>query len=599
MKHENNIDNYFSRVKQNPPLMDIEQVRKVITEANTKVETEVKIQKAHRNLLKFTIMTTIFAVILSAVLFWTGEDKEYQVSGIKYQDERPQVASSIKAQETRSLNDDENLTDIKNTESNNDNKLLAMANLNENSSGLASNQPNDAVGYSAKSAQSAQQNGQQSLGFDPDTIKPIDGGRFILKLSDEELKKIGFEINDTLVSFQKCVNGRQFIYSFRSVLNGPGNNRTTSQAFLQVSSTDNKCPSPNEIKPSCQTNNFFSELRIVDYFENEDFNLVNDTLLPVIVSRSVINPDVMDDILWFAPSDQLLKILSKKHQQVIDEFLKYKKAKQAFPKTDLIRYQPPPLIDESKILVLSTEELAKIGFQFCADSTIFKGRKSDVMVEVIKKINGSKTIYSTTEGGMNPGEDGCLAVIVTRQDGSPYMTFGKLIQFLFPNNTQYGSQFPLLLPVLIKSKNSLFEEDVIFWFYPTDAFFKALPERISNELRKEYNYITAEDKSALEKPECKYFDECKNTLKVLSFKVYPNPANANANVSFTLPEAITGRITLVDLAGRERQVLMPQASYAKGQHNIPVDLSNIPEGMYLLTLYTSKGVQTQRVIVAR
>ena len=91
------------------------------------------------------------------------------------------------------------------------------------------------------------------------------------------------------------------------------------------------------------------------------------------------------------------------------------------------------------------------------------------------------------------------------------------------------------------------------WFYPSDAFFKALPERISNDLRKEYNYITAEDKSQLEKPVCKYFDECKNTLAVSKFKVYPNPANNTATISFTLPEAVDGRITLVDLSGRERR----------------------------------------------
>ena len=134
---------------------------------------------------------------------------------------------------------------------------------------------------------------------------------------------------------------------------------------------------------------------------------------------------------------------------------------------------------------------------------------------------------------------------------------------------------------------------------PTEGFFNALPESISTDLRKEYNYITAEDKSQLEKPECKYFEECKNTLKVSSFKVYPNPANNTATISFTLPEAVDGRITLVDLTGRERQVLQPQTSYAKGSHQFDVDVSSVPEGIYLLTLYTNKGVQTQRVIVAR
>lgn len=166
---------------------------------------------------------------------------------------------------------------------------------------------------------------------------------------------------------------------------------------------------------------------------------------------------------------------------------------------------------------------------------------------------------------------------------------------------KFEKDFKTLLPVVMK-RNTFDNQpkgNFVFWFLPTDEFFNRLPKGICNELLNEYNYITAEDKSALVQPECKYFDECKNTLKVSNFKVYPNPASANATVSFTLPEAINGRITLVDLAGHERQLLKPQTSYAKGQHSINVDLNNVPEGIYLLTLYTNKGVQTQRVIVVR
>jgi hypothetical protein len=73
MKNENRIDHYFSRVKQNPPLMDIEKVRQIITEAEVKAETKVEVKRGHRNLLKIIIMTTIFAIIISAVLLWTDD----------------------------------------------------------------------------------------------------------------------------------------------------------------------------------------------------------------------------------------------------------------------------------------------------------------------------------------------------------------------------------------------------------------------------------------------------------------------------------------------------------------------------------------------
>jgi hypothetical protein len=159
-----------------------------------------------------------------------------------------------------------------------------------------------------------------------------------------------------------------------------------------------------------------------------------------------------------------------------------------------------------------------------------------------------------------------------------------------------------LLPVDLKKDvfgHNLPKEDIVYWFLPTDEFFNRLPQNISKELLGEYNYITAEDKSTLEKPECKYFEECKNTLQLTDFKIFPNPANYRVSVSFTLPETIDARITLVDLAGREKQVLHQQSHFAAGKHQLDFDLSNVSEGIYLLTLYADKGVQTQRLMVAR
>jgi len=208
-------------------------------------------------------------------------------------------------------------------------------------------------------------------------------------------------------------------------------------------------------------------------------------------------------------------------------------------------------------------------------------------------------MYSTTSDENGFGEDGCMAVLITRKDGSPYQKFDQILDSLFPENTEYGSQFCLLVPILVNSLQTFFHEDIIFWYYPTEAFFNALPFEISNELRKEYNYITAEDKSALVKPECKYFDECKNTLNVANFKVFPNPASNNATISFSLNETINGKISLVDLAGREKQVLQAQTTLSPGNHRFDLDFSNVPEGIYLITLISNKGIQTQRLIISR
>jgi hypothetical protein len=73
MNNENKIDNYFERVKQNPPLIPIEKVHQIINSPGAKA----RLKGNPRNLLKFTIMTTIFAVMISAVLFWPREDSKF------------------------------------------------------------------------------------------------------------------------------------------------------------------------------------------------------------------------------------------------------------------------------------------------------------------------------------------------------------------------------------------------------------------------------------------------------------------------------------------------------------------------------------------
>jgi len=172
-----------------------------------------------------------------------------------------------------------------------------------------------------------------------------------------------------------------------------------------------------------------------------------------------------------------------------------------------------------------------------------------------------------------------------------------LLPILFPEEGDIFNQIPLLIPVEVKG-NGIYES-VIFWFLPNENFFNSITEEVSVDLQAEIDYITAEDKSGLVKPECKYYEECKNTLELTNFKAYPNPANQRVTVSFEMPETIGGRISLVDLAGREKQVLHPQSQFAAGSHQLEFDLSSVAEGIYLLTLYSDKGVQTHRLMVVR
>jgi len=636
------IDRFFDQLKEQSPIYTEEKVHQIINSP----EAKARLTGKNKNLLKFTMMTTLFAVILSAVLLWTGHDNENQVSSIKTQDSGKEKASSIKCQESSALGNEAKFTDSKSANNNLDNSFIAIDSSNNNNSGFDAVQQNATVSNIQNSIYPTQQAVQQATGLDSNTIKTTDGSKFVLRLSNDELEKIGIRMIDKSIVYKNVANGycyedgsrfcKAYIqnapeyYSFLKDEKG----RKYSEHYVGIGFSrkswieDKKPAHKKKVKPEIITgsieqysyyyeisddtivptqHNFYPVFKSNEYFGNilengtlnsSDFEMANDTLVPIVFPKTGRGGDT-EEILWFVLTNQLYEILSVKHKPLMDELIQYKTVKKRFPQKDIIEYRSPFLIDESRILKLSQNELQNLGFGFYADSMIYSGRNSRAGYKVMfsERQSTTQTMKYDYEGQIPELVDGCLALFVTDNSGNPLFNSLGLLPVLFPNEDEIYKQIPLLIPVEVKGGG--FYNSLFFWFLPSESFFKAISKEVSNEIKAEYDYVVAEDKSQLEKPVCKYFDECKNTLKVSSFKVYPNPVNNEATVSFTLPETIEGRISLSDLSGHERQLLKPQTNYAKGQHSINVDLSNVPEGIYLLTLYSNKGVQTQRVIVAR
>jgi hypothetical protein len=82
------------------------------------------------------------------------------------------------------------------------------------------------------------------------------------------------------------------------------------------------------------------------------------------------------------------------------------------------------------------------------------------------------------------------------------------------------------------------------------------------------------------------------------FQVAPNPTIDKTLVSFGLKESQPLSIHLFDINGRllRTQFLGNQPS---GEHTFTVDLSNLPAGIYNLSLMSNQGVATRRVAVTR
>jgi hypothetical protein len=74
----------------------------------------------------------------------------------------------------------------------------------------------------------------------------------------------------------------------------------------------------------------------------------------------------------------------------------------------------------------------------------------------------------------------------------------------------------------------------------------------------------------------------------------PNPTAGPLVLTLTLPEAATLRGTVLTVVGTE--VLHVEQALAAGTQALPLDLSTLPTGVYLLRLETPQGLQTLRVV---
>jgi hypothetical protein len=472
MNNENRIDNYFDRVKQNPPLIPIVKVNQIIVKAE--VETKVETKKGHRNFLKFTIMTTILAVLISAVLIWPGNKAE---------------------------------------DSNSRKQITEIATQSES-------------GFAFQSKKTSERDNIQRMSYEKADQQNAAKNEIGLK----ETKEI------PVINSLPAIDSNKQKYSNANAIN-------KKDKATYSDSTVKRNPFDNLLADSEKNNNYTYPGQILD------------STLFIELNRKEL------ESLGFNFTENNIKL----------QFL-------------------------NRMFALYTDNRLIFGVEFDDDSL-----SQNNLPSKIDFYSESLMILKNKRSSANYNE-GIIPMLITDEKGK------NLLQILVPEkdlakmfSPQFPKDFRTLLPVIMK-KNTFGDqpkEDLVYWFLPTDVFFNRLPQGISKELLGEYYYVVTEDKSTLEKPVCKYFEECKNTLKVSNFKVYPNPANNQATVSFTLPEAIEGRITLADLTGRERQALQPQTSFSKGSHQIDVDVSSVPEGIYLLTLYSDKGIQTQRLIVVR
>jgi hypothetical protein len=80
--------------------------------------------------------------------------------------------------------------------------------------------------------------------------------------------------------------------------------------------------------------------------------------------------------------------------------------------------------------------------------------------------------------------------------------------------------------------------------------------------------------------------------------VYPNPANANANVTFSLNNAADVNITVTDLSGK---VVYSNAlgNVAAGTTEVALNTASLSNGVYMINVAADNAVSTEKLIIRK
>lgn len=87
-------------------------------------------------------------------------------------------------------------------------------------------------------------------------------------------------------------------------------------------------------------------------------------------------------------------------------------------------------------------------------------------------------------------------------------------------------------------------------------------------------------------------------LAVGSINLFPNPANENATVNFTLTANASVSVKIYDMTGNLVMVVSDQSQMASGDYTLPIETEKLSAGTYFMTLSTGDGSVTRRLTIA-
>jgi len=83
---------------------------------------------------------------------------------------------------------------------------------------------------------------------------------------------------------------------------------------------------------------------------------------------------------------------------------------------------------------------------------------------------------------------------------------------------------------------------------------------------------------------------------VFALGSYPNPFAQNTLIEYTIPDASTVSVSIIDLRGVTISRLLINQEQSEGTHRLTFESDSLPEGVYICTLTTPNGRKTHKII---
>ena len=334
----------------------------------------------------------------------------------------------------------------------------------------------------------------------------------------------------------------------------------------------------------------------------EVFSARRDTLVPVRIKASILGNSDTDIIMWFIPTPNFFNALPAKYSYLQPIYSCLRAIKKRTGRSGIVRFREKSLIRITQFVESDKEMLLRLGFEFDNGKIIYKQRgKTCFFMVTISKF--SQSIHVKDEEAIAQDPDLNL-VFVSDTVGRQNIKWAcrSLTDWSKHNRRNFEKLHDLLVPVKLRKQNypDLLSKDLIFWFEPSEALFNALPDELGERIKQEYEYIISEPDSRKEdSSSCTFFETCRSTLHLDEMRLFPNPAKDQLRLHFSLHKEQPGSISLLTMGGIRVKELLSDGIIFPGKNIYEFDISGVPSGIYLLSIMTSEGFKTQRVIVQK